>query len=127
MTREFNEEDILARIEAGEMLGHIAEDHGCSRGTLTNWIAADIDRSVRAREARQRASAAWDEMATRGIAEAEDQFELAKAKELAHHYRWRASKIAPKDYGDKVTQEVTGAAGGPLEVVVRYVAPKASE
>jgi len=124
---KFNETDILARIEAGDMLGHIADSLDVSRTVLTTWLSSDTERSARAREARIKASVSWDEMATRGIEEAQDAFGLAKAKELAHHYRWRASKIAPRDYGDKVTQEVTGAAGGPLEVVVRYVQPKVSE
>ena len=44
-------------------------------------------------------------VASDGIAQASDPFELAKAKELAHHYRWRASKIAPKLYGDKQSVE----------------------
>jgi hypothetical protein len=47
----------------------------------------------------------WDQVAVDGIAQAGDPFELAKAKELAHHYRWRASKIAPKLYGDKQSVE----------------------
>jgi hypothetical protein len=30
--------------------------------------------------------------------------------------RWAASKLAPKKYGDKIVQQVTGADGGPLTV-----------
>ena len=30
-------------------------------------------------------------------------------------YQWRASKLRPKVYGDKVTQELTGANGGPIQ------------
>jgi hypothetical protein len=30
--------------------------------------------------------------------------------------KWKLSKMLPKVYGDKVTQEVTGAGGGPLQV-----------
>ena len=30
--------------------------------------------------------------------------------------QWRAAKLAPKKYGEKVTQEHTGADGGPIEV-----------
>lgn len=50
----------------------------------------------------------WDQVAVHGLESATDAFELAKAKELAHEahdYRWRASKIAPKLYGDKQTVE----------------------
>jgi hypothetical protein len=48
------------------------------------------------------------------IASAPDRFALEKARELAHHYRWRAKAIAPRDYGDRVTNEHTGAGGGPI-------------
>lgn len=32
-------------------------------------------------------------------------------------YQWRAAKLKPKVYGDKVQTEVTGADGGPIETV----------
>lgn len=31
--------------------------------------------------------------------------------------KWRASKLWPKKYGDKITQEQTGAGGGPIKHV----------
>ena len=123
---EESEEEIFSLIKDGEMLTTIAEMMGVSKAMLSEWLDSG-ERPVRAREARAKASAAWDEKAERGIAEASDAFELAKAKELAHHYRWRASKIAPKLYGDKVQTEVTGAEGAPLQITVQYVSPKKVE
>lgn len=40
--------------------------------------------------------------------------------------KWYASKLAPKKYGDKVQQEITGADGGPVQasIVVEFVNPK---
>lgn len=35
--------------------------------------------------------------------------------------KWIASKLAPKKYGEKVTQEHTGAGGEPLELTVKFV------
>lgn len=93
----------------------IAAFYGISTGRLVTWIEADPERSVRAREARTLTAQMWDEKAQDGIDLATDPFELAKAKEMAHHFRWRASKIAPKTYGDKVQQEITGADGGPIK------------
>jgi hypothetical protein len=124
---EESEEEIFSLIRAGEMLSAIADKFKVDRTTFFEWLDADKERSVRAREARAKASSAWDEKAERGIANATDAFELAKAKELAHHYRWRASKIAPKLYGDKVQTEVTGVDGGPLQITVQYVSPKKVE
>ncbi len=80
----------------------IAEKIGVSQGSLIAWIGANPERSARAKEARTQTAQMWDEKATAVIELAPDQFELSRAKELAHHYRWRASKIAPRDYGDKV-------------------------
>ena len=31
-------------------------------------------------------------------------------------YQWRASKLAPKKYGDRLTQEMVGKDGGPIEI-----------
>ena len=84
--------------------------------TLLDWIEGDSDRLTRTREARRRTALLWEERAEAVLAQAGDQFELQKARELAHHYRWRAKVIAPREYGDKVTQEVTGAGGAPLTI-----------
>jgi len=103
------EEQILERIEDGESLASIAASKGKVRSMLSKWIAADENRSARARTSRELAASAWDEKAESGIAEATDPFDLAKAKELAHHYRWRSSKISPAQYGDKLDMNVKGS------------------
>lgn len=109
-------EAVLTMLAAGETQVAIARKFKVSDGDLSVWLADD-KRSARAREARAKAAALWDDRATAVIEEASDPFELAKAKELAHHYRWRASKIAPKVYGDKVA--VTDPDGGPMTVVIK--------
>lgn len=93
---------VCARIADGWTMREIAADEKVSFGTLQTWIEADSERSARVREARISQARYWDEAAESCISEASDPFELAKAKELAHHYRWRAAKIAPKQYGEKV-------------------------
>ena len=92
----------------------IAEALDVSIGSLVAWIGSDPERSVRSREARIRTAQIWEERAESMIINATDHFELIKARDIAHHYRWRASKIAPRDFGDKVHQEVTGKDGAPL-------------
>jgi hypothetical protein len=101
----------------------IAESIGVSQGSLIAWIGAAPERSARAREARAQTAQMWDAKATEVIEEAGDQFELSRAKELAHHYRWRASKIAPREYGDKITQEHVGEGGAPISIAVNFVKP----
>lgn len=122
----YGEQRVMDELANGKPMRHIAEEAEVSFGSLSVWIAADPDRSARAREARIHAARMWDEKAVSVIEEARDPFELSQAKELAHHYRWRASKTAPRDYGDKVTAELTGADGGPIQLsptVIELVAP----
>lgn len=95
-------ESVCEGICDGNSLTAIAEQAGVSVASLLNWIEAEPERSARVREARRLMARIWDERAEQLIANASDEFELKKAKELAHHYRWRAKAIAPKEYGDKV-------------------------
>ena len=113
---------VCEQITEGKMLREIAREVGCSISAISEWLASP-DHSARAREARKAAAAAYTEMAEEGIRNAADPFELAKAKELAHHFRWKAAKMDPK-YGDKTQTEITGAEGAPLQVTVQYVSPK---
>ena len=54
------------------------------------------------REARIAAARTFDEMAEAELRGATDPFGLAEARELASHYRWKASKSNPREYGDKL-------------------------
>lgn len=103
---------VCDALSGGSTIMALAKLIGLSDGALRVWIAADETRSARARGARAIGAGHWDEKATDLIAEAADPFELSKAKELAFHYRWRASKLAPKDFGEKVQH--TGADDAPL-------------
>lgn len=105
---KLNIDAICDAILNGEMLSDIARSYGVSFAYLSKWISEDSDRSARAREARIAAAAAYEERAFDLIASAGDQFELARAKEMAHHLRWRASKINPRDYGDRQQVDVNG-------------------
>ena len=93
---------VCGAIMEGKSLTLIAKEAKSSLTRLLVWIDADAERSARVREARRAMAKVWDEKAEQGITEAADDFELKKAKELAHHYRWRSSKVAPGDYGDRL-------------------------
>lgn len=105
---------ICADIANRESLTTIAIKIGVSTGTLLTWIEADPERSARAREARTATATLWDEQAEAEIRNAKDDLNLRKAKELAHHYRWRAKAIAPREYGEAVT--LKGDKDNPLVV-----------
>ena len=94
-------DDLCARIEAGESQSEISRSFGIDEKALRYWIATDDTRRARVRAARAASAQTWDERAERLLEESSDPFELSRAKELAHHYRWRASKMSP-DYADRV-------------------------
>ena len=81
--------------------------------TLTDWIAFDTKRSDRVREARITAASSYDDIALGSIRAATNTFELAKAREEAHHLRWRSSKFQPQRYGDRTT--IAGDPDAPIQ------------
>jgi len=105
---------VCEAIVSGGTLTFVAADAGVSLTRLLAWIEVTPERSARVREARATTGRLWDEKAEAEIRDAPDEFGLKKAKELAHHYRWRASKIAAREYGDAVT--LKGDKDNPLRV-----------
>lgn len=104
----FGLDTICQMITDGVSMTNIAKEAGVSIGSLCTWVDGNPERSARVREARTVTARIWDEKATKCIEDAADEFELKKAKELAHHYRWRSSKISPKEYGDRLEVETKG-------------------
>ncbi|MGI4798438.1 MAG: hypothetical protein ACRYF2_04080 [Janthinobacterium lividum] len=104
-------EAILQRIAGGESLRSIcAAPDMPAESTVRTWGASQIGFGEQLRQAREASASHWDEQAERVLVEAVGtREELARAKELAQHYRWRASKYAPRDYGERVDLNVTGA------------------
>ena len=93
---------LCDRLCAGESQTAIADSLKVGIATLSRWMAADPERSARVREARIAAARTFDEMAEAELRGATNPFGLAKARELASHYRWKASKLNPREYGDKL-------------------------
>jgi len=93
---------VCERLIAGDSQSQIAAEVGVSIALLSTWLGSDPERSARAREARIAAARQFDEKAEFELRAASDPFTLAKARELAQHYRWKASKASPKEYGDKI-------------------------
>lgn len=110
----YGEEWVIDQILAEQTLSAICATVGTGASSYFRWLDAAEGRLDRVNDARRKCAQVWEERAETVIREAKTSFELTKARDLAHHYRWRASKIAPRQYGDKVTQEITGAGGAPL-------------
>lgn len=99
---DFGIDQVAERLMGGETQTSVAAEIGVSQATLINWLATDPERSARAREARIAAARTFDDMAEQVLKDAADTFGLAKARELASHYRWKASKANPREYGEKI-------------------------
>lgn len=97
-------DSIISRMSGGESQASIATSLGIHKGEFSDWLAADSERSARAREARILSARHWDEQAESVLIGADDDKpgSIAKARELASHYRWRAKCYAPREYGDKL-------------------------
>jgi CRISPR/Cas system-associated protein Csm6 len=74
----------------------IAKGLGVARSSLQAWLAADPKRTQRAIDARRLSADAWDELAEEVLLSAKDHVEVARARELASHHRWKASKAGPR-------------------------------
>lgn len=121
----FGIDQVCDLLSGCKTMTEIAAMAGVSKGSFISWVTDDADRSARVKAARALAATYWEERATQVLEDAPDEFELKKARELAHHYRWRASKIAPREYGDRVAQEISGPDGQSVKVDVNMTAEEA--
>lgn len=94
---------LCERIGAdGESLTAIARSLKVAVSTLTYWIGADETRARAVAEARQASAETYAARAEQVLLGAETPPEIQRARELASHYRWMASKRAPALYGDRL-------------------------
>lgn len=94
---------VCEMILNGKAYKDIAEAAGVAVGSVLAWLDAVPERSARAREARRIMAAYWDQLAEQELRDAPATAEgIAKARELAQHFRWRSAKVDPQGYGEKV-------------------------
>ena len=105
---------VCEAIAAGGALYLICERPDMpGESTVYQWLAAKPDfaeKYARARERQQ--DRRVDEIIE--IADKDDDPNRARVRIDAR--KWAASKLAPKKYGDRVTNEVVGEGGGPVIV-----------
>lgn len=98
--------ELCALVEREDMsMQAIADLWGCTKRQLQLWIDGDYRRAERAREARKNAADTCARKATQvllDLTSLSTVADVARARELAHHYRWLAKVRDPATHGDKV-------------------------
>jgi len=132
---------ICERIATSDLgLAVIAEEFDLHRDTIFKWIyrhPAFFDKYARAREAQQERMAEEildiaddNSRDTKTILkngteiQVEDTEWVNRSKLRVDTRKWLMSKLAPKKYGDKVQQQITGADGGPMVFTVERIGKK---
>lgn len=116
---------ICDRITGGESLRSVCRDEDMpDKSTVLRWLGRDEYQGFRDQYARacELRSEHWgDEILN--IAD-DDTTDVQRAKLRVDTRKWLMSKMAPKKYGDRVSAEITGKDGGPVQVqVIRFADP----
>lgn len=128
---------ICTRIADCKALHVIATEFEMSAGSLIVWLDKYPEHYARAKAAQadrmaEDILAIADEVAVTTKYDGEDVQIVMDSTAVARNRlrvdarKWLASKMLPKKYGDKVTQEHTGEGGGPVQqnITVSFVTPK---
>jgi hypothetical protein len=100
-------EVVFEDIYNGLSYRAMAIKYGMSLTLLFEFLH-DPEHSARIKEARQFSADMDSDRAEQVLIESEGTMaEVTRARELAQFYKWRASKKAPKYYGDKLETEST--------------------
>jgi hypothetical protein len=105
---------ICHAMEAGKPIWAACDEAGIAFQTYFDWQRKNQEFSERTARARAKGADAYVDEAERILAAADNK-SIQVARELAHHLRWKASKLAPR-FSDRAQLELTGANGGPIEV-----------
>jgi len=108
--------EICRRLAEGESLRAICNDDKMpGLTTVRKWLAAESNEEFRLQYARAREEQA-DFYADEMIEIADTTDDPNKARLQIDARKWKASKLAPKKYGDKIAH--TGHDDGPIEVTL---------
>lgn len=124
---------ICARLAEGESLRSICRDAGMpSPSTVLRWLQDEDKKAFAEHYARSREmgyllladeileisdDSAGDVQIDESGNERTNAERVARSRLRVDSRKWLLSKMLPKVYGDKVTQEHTGPNGGPVQIV----------
>lgn len=109
---------ICDRLMDGESLRTISKTANMpNMRTVLRWLEEREDFAVKYARAREiQAEALFEDM--QEVADTGNPDDVQRARLRVATMQWRASKLAPKKYGDAVQMKHTDGDGGPLTVVI---------
>lgn len=114
---------ICTRIACGESLRTICFCDGMPHiDTVFTWLKIHpvfTDKYTRAREAQ--ADYITEEMLDVARTKSSDQIDNQDKRLLIDTLKWRAGKLRPKVYGEKIVAEHTGEDGGPIKTEQKHI------
>ena len=118
--------EVLKLISNGLSIRKACAQVKMSTSTFTDYILKPEYSQHYARAMEKRADAIFDEIAD--IADNPDpEADVQRDRLRVDARKWVVSKMLPKKYGDKITQELTGADGAklmPEKIIIEIVDPK---
>ena len=115
MTNEEKVNQVIALMDAGTSERSACEQVGINRGTFRSAAlkVQAVDQYAKALEAMAQDQVELVEQAIADMREGKIDHKMAKVEIDAR--KWFASKFLPKRYGDKITQEISGPDGAPIQ------------
>jgi hypothetical protein len=109
---------ILDRVAQGDMLREIAADYGCVPQTVSMFILRHVEPDVW-NEVKEQSIHARLEKSAEAMETAPDQLELARARESARLWMWRAEREHPHRWGSKPSTavQINGQDGMSVQIV----------
>lgn len=108
---------VLDRITDGESLRAICKTKGMpDRVSLIGWMNDEQFTTITARARDLQADAKLDEINEVTQEIRSGTLEPNAGRTVIWSLQWQASKLRPKKYGEKITQEVSGRDGAAIEV-----------
>lgn len=114
---------LCEQIAEGKSLRSFCRDNGFKIGTVLLWIGTNAEYAehyARARDAQGDAFAEDIQDLVTSVTPETASADRIKIDAL----KWLASKRAPKKYGEKIQQEVSGPNGTPIELSINFVKPE---
>jgi hypothetical protein len=113
-----------ALMDGQSMRAICAAEDMPNRSTVLRWLASNDDFAAKCARARElQADTIFDDI--QDVADTGNAEDVQRAKLRVSTMQWRAAKLAPKKYGDKIVQEHTGANGAALPAIqVQFVAQR---